>query len=1777
MFKNVSRKSLIALMLAFAMLISAIPISAVGFLESGLGLEADEQDSVITLQKLEPGMMEAEGFDLQRFDNAIDASNGFLSLSQARNALANKAASNSEELNYVVSVAEMLTEKEGVIELDHLRDDENAYVFVWLQELPTALEQLYASEGINVQGYNSAKSQAAGARQAIRDMENGLALNNAGSGASSLVIEWEYFHIFAGFAIHAPMSMVRQIAEMPGVYMVTEVGFYELEYTPDPEYTTRGNAAGREATRIGELHAMGVDGSGVNVGIIDSGIQPGHPDIAGAYKGGYNFVRNTTDMSTPDGSHGIHVAGTIASQGIKSLGVAPGANIYMAQAFESSILYMFTSGSDAVVTAALEAFTGSALGQSLGWPQMDVINMSLGFPLSVNNRTAYVTGAFARNNAVIAGTVVVNSAGNSGFMDTAGNNFTNERRSYTITSGGVSLPISVAATQYGGDPMMGYDAAISSGLGDGIIQIAAENFDADDFGIFRNGSFGYTETHQVTYTSSNTSYSGVNFLEAPYLGTYTRQPLVNVEGKGYELYYACQTAANMTEDDLNALKALPNDYLAGKILVINRGMLHTDTLGEALRLGAGAVILMNVENSYFGGFLMSAISSANMPVFSGKLDDRQVLVNLTEDRVAFLDPGNIVYDSYATEPASFSSTGPVFETAHIKPDITAPGHAIYSLGLAGGYESMSGTSMSSPFVAGVAALVIGHLKDQGIEWDPAEVKARIMNTADAELIKPISGRFENTSEFFFNPNGTESSVYEHGSGFVNPMRAVFEPAYITVEHVVPTGHFSRANITAQMASFSFGNTIPGQTTEKMTATVHGGSAIQSIRIVYNHDTRYSNANLNSAVVARAELTGADTFDVWLEVRDHASTDGSNGSAGNLYEGLIYVTVDGVEYVLPWATRVGDIPETPPPPLVIENQGWLLYPDRPVVSSWNTGLREQSNYSHRSMMFLNFTDKEVMDSVKLRIVPITSGANAGRFNYFLDLVYARPFASEAEFLAGNVVPAYRYPVQLGTNVVSGEAKLSDFLDIGDYYIFVHRVSGLLNLYWDEFGLPMQAQLYNPTTGAYATSNSNIAAGNYQLALEFEDGLDYYFEFGFTVADTAPLLTIYDSYTDKNNEATFGNHSLPTTGQTNSTAANALTVDLFGYYDFGAAEYTVKGRMFDPGINGARFANQAAADALAEEGIVLYPGFVWAGYHMYNFGEVVPVTQNYNVFQRTNEDSIGFFREVANFNDEMYIFDDDGYFELTFPTPANKAEGFMITEPGFVLNRIRGVAAFEQTYGIFDSGGILGGRPGYYLSGSNLTPFWRQSIGERKALVTVVAEPALSGTAAVNAADGLYYSTDTVTLTAEAAEGFDFVGFFDADGHLVSLANPYSFAASAMSGDTVFTAMFTDEAILSIDEIKPVLVIGQETAGQVVAEAIASGFGGAPVFSVEPALPAGLSIDAATGRITVTDPAALAEKAASSYKLTAAAGEDTAEASLVITIANAPAITTETLPDSTVGAAYSQTIATTGTGPITVSLLSGELPLGLTLAENGALSGQPLFAGVYTFTVAATNVTGVAYQATSTYTIRILGAPEMMTFSLHDGYLDNVYHASLVATGANLVWSLESGTLPPGLVLLPEGTITGMPEITGTSSFVVKAANDAGSVTAALAITINCPEHLYPETPVRDGEEWLYVCQRIGCGHEFREPIPPISFMKIVHKETGEDAAPMIAASRNGTMSFAVRINYYSSAHNVVWSVNNANLASVDQDGNVTIKGNAGNVTLTVRAPSGVTHSIVLRIT
>ncbi len=144
-------------------------------------------------------------------------------------------------------------------------------------------------------------------------------------------------------------------------------------------------------------------GEGVIVAIIDTGIDYTHPDLAGAYVLGYDFVNKDWDP-LDDNGHGTHVAGIIAAaddgpnsgggntSGLSVVGVSPGVSLYIAKSLNAQ-----GTGSTSNVVAAIDAAAKYGV---------NVVNMSFGSPVSSKTMSAACDAAYR------AGVLLVAASGN---------------------------------------------------------------------------------------------------------------------------------------------------------------------------------------------------------------------------------------------------------------------------------------------------------------------------------------------------------------------------------------------------------------------------------------------------------------------------------------------------------------------------------------------------------------------------------------------------------------------------------------------------------------------------------------------------------------------------------------------------------------------------------------------------------------------------------------------------------------------------------------------------------------------------------------------------------------------------------------------------------------------------------------------------------------------------------------------------------------------------------------------------------------------------------------------------------------------------------------------------------------------------------------------------------------------------------------------------------------------------------------------------------------------
>jgi Putative Ig domain len=246
--------------------------------------------------------------------------------------------------------------------------------------------------------------------------------------------------------------------------------------------------------------------------------------------------------------------------------------------------------------------------------------------------------------------------------------------------------------------------------------------------------------------------------------------------------------------------------------------------------------------------------------------------------------------------------------------------------------------------------------------------------------------------------------------------------------------------------------------------------------------------------------------------------------------------------------------------------------------------------------------------------------------------------------------------------------------------------------------------------------------------------------------------------------------------------------------------------------------------------------------------------------------------------------------------------------------------------------------------------------------------------------------------------------------------------------------------------------------------ATGFGTLTYSVSVGSLPAGLSLNSSTGAITGT-PTGPNATTNFTVKVTDSSNpvqSATQALSIVVTLPPAPAITTTTLPNATIGAAYSQTIGFTGGhAPFALSIFVGTLPTGLSLnSTTGAITGNPSLTGVFNFTVKLVDSSNPAQSATQALSITVVNGPlTVAAATLPTGAVNDVYPSTNLGASGGLppyTWSITVGSLPAGLALnASTGAITGTPMgPSGTASFTAQVKDSTNATaTGNFSIVVN----------------------------------------------------------------------------------------------------------------------------
>ncbi|TLD31637.1 hypothetical protein PspLS_01689 [Pyricularia sp. CBS 133598] len=404
-------------------------------------------------------------------------------------------------------------------------------------------------------------------------------------------------------------------------------------------------------TNVASVHALGYRGKGVNIAIVDSGVDYTHPSLGRGFgagfkvERGYDFVGDNWDPDSgepykPDedpldcNGHGTHVAGIVASDSEFVPGVAPEAKIWAYKVFGCSS----STFEDVVIAAFLKARDDGA----------DIITASLGSSLGFPDSPL----AVVVSSIVAEGTFVSIAAGNSG-----------QRGPFYTSDGG-----------------NGYDAA------------SVGSVDHDElvgFTVIASSSHG--ESREVAYVSHNrAAWTVTNSLPASFASS-------------RDAFNPCTLSRpNVARNTIfisprrNCGWQLHDSALAGRVDYVfysndkDAEYVVPDRVYYDPARQPKGFALISYED---GDWLYSQNEKGNNVTFT--------FVPNTAAKPIGLNSG-----MYAGgKMSSFSSWGPTIDT-RLSPVISAPGGGIFSTFPVdqGSWAILSGTSMATPYIAGVAAL-----------------------------------------------------------------------------------------------------------------------------------------------------------------------------------------------------------------------------------------------------------------------------------------------------------------------------------------------------------------------------------------------------------------------------------------------------------------------------------------------------------------------------------------------------------------------------------------------------------------------------------------------------------------------------------------------------------------------------------------------------------------------------------------------------------------------------------------------------------------------------------------------------------------------------------------------------------------------------------------------------------------------------------------------------------------------------------------------------------------
>lgn len=470
--------------------------------------------------------------------------------------------------------------------------------------------------------------------------------------------------VFAGVSVESSRENADTLSAITSVAQVWPSKIITLNTTEPSRIWTASDTVVAAAssnysvhaqTGVDNLHAQGIYGEGVVIGVVDTGTQYTHPALGGCIgsgckiAGGYDLVGDgcwpelgcelePDDDPLDDLGHGTHVAGIIVGESPdgRFVGVAPEATILSYKIFSA---YDGTT-EDLLIEAFLMAYQAD----------VDIITCSVG------GTGGWSTDAWAIVASRIAdqGVIVTIAAGNDG--------------------------------------VEGPYFAANGAAGQHVLAVASVEAET----IAENAFL-------ANFTRNNqTSSAAIGYYEGsfPVPSLYTGYPI-----------YPISLNTKSTGDACSPLSV----NLTGKVALVRVGNCDGTTQQNNIQNAGAHVTLWYLADDPLaipgyertGGFVGVITADSGVAIIESIRAGGHVLADFTTINADnyFVGMPNPTGTGGLTN--YYTSWGPLYYLS-IKPDIAAPGGDILSTYPSDTYAVLSGTSMATPYIAGVAALYIGY-------------------------------------------------------------------------------------------------------------------------------------------------------------------------------------------------------------------------------------------------------------------------------------------------------------------------------------------------------------------------------------------------------------------------------------------------------------------------------------------------------------------------------------------------------------------------------------------------------------------------------------------------------------------------------------------------------------------------------------------------------------------------------------------------------------------------------------------------------------------------------------------------------------------------------------------------------------------------------------------------------------------------------------------------------------------------------------------------------------